>query len=235
MEVAIVQRRTLRLLFVTQIISGIGIAIGGSVGALLAAEIASIGVSGLALERQCRGRRAVCAACHGHRARARPPAEPGGGLFRRGGGLDHRSRGRRATLDSAVDRRVLSARRCDGRRPSGALCRRGPGTRGVARPPPLADRVGDDGGCGRGAQPGGPGGRGTEPLRHPHFGRPVLLFGVAVRPGDAAPHAAAQARPGADRARRPGEPARDRQPAPPTAGCAPRYVPSYRRRRPAWV
>ncbi len=48
MEVAIVQRRTLRLLFVTQIISGIGIAIGGSVGALLAAEIASIGVSGLA-------------------------------------------------------------------------------------------------------------------------------------------------------------------------------------------
>ncbi len=49
MEVAIVQRRTLRLLFVTQIISGIGIAIGGSVGALLAAEIASIGVSGLAL------------------------------------------------------------------------------------------------------------------------------------------------------------------------------------------
>lgn len=48
MEVAIVQRRTLRLLFVTQIISGIGIAIGGAVGALLAAEIASIGVSGLA-------------------------------------------------------------------------------------------------------------------------------------------------------------------------------------------
>jgi len=49
MEVAIVQRRTLRLLFVTQIISGIGIAIGASVGALLAAEIAGIGVSGLAL------------------------------------------------------------------------------------------------------------------------------------------------------------------------------------------
>jgi MFS family permease len=49
MEVAMVQRRTLRLLFVTQIISGIGIAIGASVGALLAAEIAGIGVSGLAL------------------------------------------------------------------------------------------------------------------------------------------------------------------------------------------
>ena len=48
MEVALVQRRTLRLLFVTQIISGIGVAIGASVGALLAADIAGIGVSGVA-------------------------------------------------------------------------------------------------------------------------------------------------------------------------------------------
>src|SRR5687767_11433283 len=48
MEIAAVQRRTLRLLFVTQIISGIGIAIGASVGALLAADIAGIGLSGLA-------------------------------------------------------------------------------------------------------------------------------------------------------------------------------------------
>jgi MFS family permease len=48
MEVAAVQRRTLRLLFVTQIISGIGVAIGASVGALLAADIAGIGMSGLA-------------------------------------------------------------------------------------------------------------------------------------------------------------------------------------------
>ena len=48
MEVAVVQRRTLRLLFVTQIISGIGVAIGASVGALLAADIAGVGVSGLA-------------------------------------------------------------------------------------------------------------------------------------------------------------------------------------------
>ena len=49
MELPIVQRRTLRLLFLTQIVSGIGIAIGASVGALLAAEIAGVGVSGLAL------------------------------------------------------------------------------------------------------------------------------------------------------------------------------------------
>lgn len=43
-----VQRRTLRLLFVTQIISGIGVAIGSSVGALLAADLAGTKVSGLA-------------------------------------------------------------------------------------------------------------------------------------------------------------------------------------------
>jgi MFS family permease len=48
MEVAAVQRRTLRLLFVTQIISGIGVAVGASVGALLAADIGGVGVSGLA-------------------------------------------------------------------------------------------------------------------------------------------------------------------------------------------
>ena len=48
MEAAVVQRRTLRLLFVTQIISGIGVAVGASVGALLAADLAGVGMSGLA-------------------------------------------------------------------------------------------------------------------------------------------------------------------------------------------
>ncbi len=47
-DLAAVQRRTLRLLFATQIISGVGVAIGASVGALLAADLAGIGVSGLA-------------------------------------------------------------------------------------------------------------------------------------------------------------------------------------------
>jgi MFS family permease len=47
MEVSVVQRRTLRLLFVTQIISGIGVAIGASVGALLAADLAGVAASGL--------------------------------------------------------------------------------------------------------------------------------------------------------------------------------------------
>lgn len=47
-DTAAIQRRTLRLLFITQIISGIGVATGASVGALLAADLASIGVSGLA-------------------------------------------------------------------------------------------------------------------------------------------------------------------------------------------
>jgi MFS family permease len=48
MEAAAVQRRTLRLLFATQVINGIGVTIGASVGALLAADIAGIGVSGVA-------------------------------------------------------------------------------------------------------------------------------------------------------------------------------------------
>jgi MFS family permease len=48
METAQVQRRTLRLLFLTQIISGIGVAVGASVGALLAADIAGVSLSGLA-------------------------------------------------------------------------------------------------------------------------------------------------------------------------------------------
>ena len=48
MQIDVVQRRTLRLLFVTQIISGVGTAIGASVGALLAADIAGIGLSGVA-------------------------------------------------------------------------------------------------------------------------------------------------------------------------------------------
>ena len=48
MEIADVQRRTLRLLFLTQIISGVGVTVGASVGALLAADIAGVGASGLA-------------------------------------------------------------------------------------------------------------------------------------------------------------------------------------------
>jgi MFS family permease len=46
--VVAVQRRTLRLLFATQIISGVGVAVGASVGALLAAELAGTSASGLA-------------------------------------------------------------------------------------------------------------------------------------------------------------------------------------------
>jgi MFS family permease len=43
----VVQRRTLRLLFTTQIIGGVGVAVGLSVGALLAAELGSTSISGL--------------------------------------------------------------------------------------------------------------------------------------------------------------------------------------------
>ena len=47
-DVAAIQRRTLRLLFLTQVVSGVGMTVGASVGALLAADIAGIGLSGVA-------------------------------------------------------------------------------------------------------------------------------------------------------------------------------------------
>ncbi|WCN82912.1 MFS transporter [Micromonospora sp. LH3U1] len=47
-EVSSIQRRTLRLLFTTQIIGGIGVTIGIAVGALLAARIAGTAVAGVA-------------------------------------------------------------------------------------------------------------------------------------------------------------------------------------------
>jgi MFS family permease len=47
-SVSDIQRRTLRLLFVSQIAGGVGIVIGGTVGALLAADMVSVGVSGFA-------------------------------------------------------------------------------------------------------------------------------------------------------------------------------------------
>lgn len=47
-DLVAVQRRTLRLLFATQIIGGVGVAVGVSVGALLAAELAGTSLSGLA-------------------------------------------------------------------------------------------------------------------------------------------------------------------------------------------
>jgi MFS family permease len=47
-DLARVQRRTLGLLFCTQVIGGVGVAIGLSVGALLAADLAGVGLSGVA-------------------------------------------------------------------------------------------------------------------------------------------------------------------------------------------
>ncbi|MGC4878885.1 MFS transporter [Micromonospora sp. DT43] len=47
-DVASIQRRTLRLLFTTQVIGGIGVTIGISVGALLAARVAGTAVAGVA-------------------------------------------------------------------------------------------------------------------------------------------------------------------------------------------
>jgi MFS family permease len=47
-EPARVHRRTMRLLFATQVTGGVGVAIGLSVGALLGADLAGVGLSGLA-------------------------------------------------------------------------------------------------------------------------------------------------------------------------------------------
>jgi MFS family permease len=47
-DVAAAQRRTMRLLFATQVIGGVGVTVGSSVGALLAADIAGTSASGLA-------------------------------------------------------------------------------------------------------------------------------------------------------------------------------------------
>jgi MFS family permease len=47
-HVAPIQRRTLRLLFLTQIVGGVGMTVGASVGALLAAELAGVRLSGVA-------------------------------------------------------------------------------------------------------------------------------------------------------------------------------------------
>jgi MFS family permease len=49
LDVAGVQRRTLRLLFVTQVVGGMGVSIGLSVGALLAARLGGAGISGLVM------------------------------------------------------------------------------------------------------------------------------------------------------------------------------------------
>ncbi|GAB3801890.1 MFS transporter [Micromonospora zhanjiangensis] len=48
LDVGRVQRRTLRLLFCTQIVAGVGVTIGLSVGALLAARLVGTGLSGVA-------------------------------------------------------------------------------------------------------------------------------------------------------------------------------------------
>ena len=48
LDVSAIHRRTVKLLFLTQVIAGIGMAVGASVGALLAAEIAGVALSGVA-------------------------------------------------------------------------------------------------------------------------------------------------------------------------------------------
>jgi MFS family permease len=46
-DIPAIQRRTVALLFFTQIIAGVGLAVGASVGTLLAADLAGVGLSGV--------------------------------------------------------------------------------------------------------------------------------------------------------------------------------------------
>jgi MFS family permease len=79
MHVAALQRRTLGVLFATQIIGGVGNAIGASVGALLAADIVGIGLSGVAQSANVVGAAlfAVPATAIVHRGGRRPSLAAG--------------------------------------------------------------------------------------------------------------------------------------------------------------
>ena len=82
MHVAAVQRRTLSVLFATQVIGGVGSAIGASVGALLAADIAGVGLSGVAQSANVIGAAlfAVPATAIVHRRGRRPSLAAGYGV-----------------------------------------------------------------------------------------------------------------------------------------------------------
>jgi MFS family permease len=82
LDVAVIQRRTVRLLFLTQVIAGVGVAVGGSVGALLAAELAGVGLSGVAQSATVVGAAlfAVPAAAIVERRGRRPSLAAGYGL-----------------------------------------------------------------------------------------------------------------------------------------------------------
>ena len=193
MNVNAVQRRTLRLLFVTQIISGVGVAVGASVGALLAADIAGVGMSGLAQSAAVIGTALFAVPATAIVNRQRAATEPGSCCIS----------SRRSARSSSCSRRrgdrsrpvpgILSVRRRHRRQLPGALRRGGPGAAGAPGTSPLLDRVGDHAGRGCGPQPGAGRGRLRGPVRHPHPGGTVLLLGAPVRPGDRA--AAAVLRP----------------------------------------
>ena len=91
------QRRTLAVLIVTQIIGGIGVTIGIAVGALLAARIAGTAISGLGQSALVVGAALLAVPVTRIMAGAGPPARPGAGVpgrrRRRGAGGARRGRG----------------------------------------------------------------------------------------------------------------------------------------------
>jgi len=202
MKVALVQRRTLRLLFVTQIISGIAVAIGASVGALLAADIAGIGMSGIAQSAIVVGAAlfALPATAIVHRQGRRPSLAAGYFVAAVGSIIVVIAAVRGSTPLLFVGFFLFGGATAAGLQARYAAVDLAPAA--LRRPSSLLDRVGDDAGRGRRTKPRSSCGRVTRWVRCAHTGRPVLLLGVAVWAVDTSPRAAASTGPGGDRARR---------------------------------
>ena len=143
LDVAAIQRRTVRLLFLTQVIGGVGLAVGGSVGALLAADLAGVGLSGVAQSASVVGAAlfAVPAAAIVERQGRRPSLAAGYALAAAGALLVVAAAMRHSV--AAAVRRPVPLRLWLGGGIPGALRGGGPGDRCAPGAAPLARRVGD--------------------------------------------------------------------------------------------
>ena len=184
MEVALLQRCTRRLLFIAQVISGIGIAIGSSVGALLAADIAGIGVSGLAISTNVVGAAlfAVPATAIVHRYGRRLSLAAGYSTADRA----HSSSAPHCQTPYRSCFWDLLLRRGHCRRAAGPLCRGGLGTRCGSGPPSLTRGVGDNNRRDHRAEPRSSRRADGRGVRSAHAGGPfvfsAVLLGVAALP-----------------------------------------------------
>ncbi len=181
METAAVQRRTLGVLFATQIIGGVGVR-----DRRIGRRAARRGHRGRwplrrRAERQ-RGRlRAVRGARHRDRVPPGPPAQSRGRLPRRGPRRADRLPGRVAPVRAAPLPRLLPLRRIHGGDLPGPLRRRRSRPRRAARPASLAHRLGHDPRRRHRPEPRSGRGHGGGALRRAHDRGSVLLLRAAVR------------------------------------------------------